>query len=185
MGEFRDFRWAIIASQQKNLRQVALALNIRQSTLSRRLRDLEHRLRAPLFERHKGGTRPTTAGRAFLESARRIVEETEPAFRRHKTQCAGESGRLTIGVYASLSTGNFVATLTEHQRRFPEVDVPMVDDGRERLLGDLAVNTIDIAIMAACGLGWDDLRLRLWSKRVIVAMTAAYPLSVRSVLRWP
>jgi DNA-binding transcriptional LysR family regulator len=185
MAELRDFRWAIIASQHKSLRQAALALNTRQSTLSRRLRDLEHRLGAPLFERTNGGTRPTTAGRAFLESARRIVEETETAFRRHKTQCAGKSGRLTIGVYASLSTGNLRATLTEHQRRFPEVDVRMVDGGRERLLGDLAANTIDIAIMTAWGLGWSDRRLSLWSERVIVAMEAAYPLSARHVLRWP
>jgi DNA-binding transcriptional LysR family regulator len=42
--EFRDLRWAIIRSQHRSLRQAAMALNIRQSTLSRRLRDMERRL---------------------------------------------------------------------------------------------------------------------------------------------
>ncbi len=90
MSELGDFRWAIVASQHESLRQAALALNIRQSTLSRRLRDLEHRLGAPLFERTNAGTRPTAVGLEFLESARRIVEETDTAFRRLKTQCRGE-----------------------------------------------------------------------------------------------
>jgi DNA-binding transcriptional LysR family regulator len=75
--ELRELRWAIVASQRRSLRRAAEALNIRQSTLSRCLRDLEYKLGAALFERTNGGTRPTTEGLEFLESARRIVEETE------------------------------------------------------------------------------------------------------------
>jgi hypothetical protein len=40
--ELRDLRLAVIASQHRSLRQAAEAISIRQSTLSRRLRD--HRL---------------------------------------------------------------------------------------------------------------------------------------------
>jgi hypothetical protein len=68
--EFRDLEWAIIASHHRSLRQAAEALDIRQSTLSRRLRDMEARLGAKLFERTNGGTRPTIAGREFLASAK-------------------------------------------------------------------------------------------------------------------
>jgi len=57
---------------------------------------------------------------------------------------------LTIGIYASLATGNLSATLTEYHRLFPDVDVHTIDGGHERLLGDLAANTIDVAIMTAC-----------------------------------
>ena len=70
-------RWAITPAQYRSLHQAADALNIRQSTLSRGLRDLEEQLSAVLFERTNGGTRPTIAGQEFLEAARRIVEETE------------------------------------------------------------------------------------------------------------
>jgi len=41
---------AIAASQRRSLRQAAEALNIRQSTLSRRLRALWYQLGAVLFE---------------------------------------------------------------------------------------------------------------------------------------
>ena len=67
--ELSDLRRAIAVSQHRSLRQAAQTLNIRQSTLSRRLRDIEYRLGACLFERTNGGTRPTAIGLEFLEVA--------------------------------------------------------------------------------------------------------------------
>jgi DNA-binding transcriptional LysR family regulator len=82
----------MVASQHRSLRRAAEALNIRQSTLSRRLRDLEYRLEAELFERTNGGTRPTMIGREFSETARRIIEETDAAFARLKAMSSGQAG---------------------------------------------------------------------------------------------
>ncbi|WFU85579.1 LysR family transcriptional regulator [Bradyrhizobium sp. CIAT3101] len=47
--EFRDLRWAIVASQHRSLRQAAEALRIKQPTLSRCLRNLEHVVASPLL----------------------------------------------------------------------------------------------------------------------------------------
>jgi len=125
--ELKDLRWAIIATQHRSLRQAAERLNIRQSTLSRRLRSMEAMLGVQLFERTNGGTRPTIEGLEFLEAARRIIEERESITARLKTRSRGESGRLTIGVHASLSAGNLRATLIEYRRRFPDVEAHLVD----------------------------------------------------------
>ncbi|PWB84580.1 MAG: LysR family transcriptional regulator, partial [Methylocystaceae bacterium] len=80
--EIRDMKWAIVASQHRSLRQAAETLNVRQSTLSRCLRDLEHEVGVELFERTNGGTRPTLVGREFLEAAQRIVEDTDSTLHR-------------------------------------------------------------------------------------------------------
>ncbi|WP_156330227.1 LysR family transcriptional regulator, partial [Bosea vaviloviae] len=74
--ELQKMQWAITVSQFRSLRQAAEKLNVRQSTLSRRMRDLEQEVGATLFERTNGGTRLTPAGQEFLETARRIIEET-------------------------------------------------------------------------------------------------------------
>lgn len=42
--ELRDLRLALVTSQHRSLRQAAEALNIRQSTLSRRLHEIERQL---------------------------------------------------------------------------------------------------------------------------------------------
>jgi DNA-binding transcriptional LysR family regulator len=169
--ELRALRWAIIAAQYKSLRQAAETLNIRQSTLSRGLRDLEHQLGAILFERTKGGARPTLAGEEFLDAARRIIKEAEAIAARVKMRSRGESGRLAIGVHASLSAGNLRATLIEHRRRFPEVHTHLVDGSSNDLISNLANSNIDVASVVgdhATGdhATWDGRSLSVWSERV-------------------
>ena len=153
--ELRALRWAIIAAQHKSRRRAAETLNIRQSTLSRGLRDLEHQLGAILFERTNGGTRPTLAGEEFLDAARRIIKEAEAIAARVKMRSRGESGRLTIGVHASLSAGNLRATLIEHRRRFPEVHTHLVDGSSNDLISNLANSNIDVAFVAGDNATWD------------------------------
>lgn len=182
--ELRDLKWAITASQHRSLRRAAEALNIRQSTLSRRLRDLEGRLGAELFERTNGGTHPTIVGKEFLETARRIVEETDAAFARLKAMSSGQAGRLTVGVYVSLATGNLRATLAEYHRRFPEVGVHTVDGAHDRLLSDTITSMVDVAIMTTYYPGWDDRKLPLWSERVIAALPEGHPLTKKPVIQW-
>lgn len=84
--ELRDLRWAVVASQHRSLRQAAQVLNVRKSTLSRRLRFIEGRLGAELFLRSNGGTHVTVAGLEFLDRARRILEDTSIAFRKLKAR---------------------------------------------------------------------------------------------------
>lgn len=123
-------------------------------------------------------------GREFLETARRIVEETDAAFARLKAMSSGQAGRLTIGVYVSLATGNLRATLAEYHRRFPEVDVLTVDGAHDRLLCNMITGSVDVAIMTTHHPGWDVRKLPLWSERVIAALPEGHPLADRSLLHW-
>ncbi|WPP03928.1 LysR family transcriptional regulator [Methylocella tundrae] len=182
--ELRDLRWALVAARHRSLRQAAETLNIRQSTLSRCLRDLEHKLDATLFERTNGGTRPTIEGQEFLDAARRIVEETEAITTRLKTRSRGESGRLTIGVHASLSAGNLRATLLDHRHRFPDVDTHLVDGSSDHLISDLANSAIDVAFVAENTPTWSDRLLSVWSERVVVALPENHPLTARDAVHW-
>ena len=140
--ELHDLRWAIVASQHRSLRQAAEALNVRQSTLSRRLRSLESMLGVQLFQRTNGGTRPTIEGLEFLDAARRIVGEAETITARLKSRSRGESGSLTIGIHASLSAGNLRATLIEYRKRFPDVDAHLIDGSSDQLMADLRVQRL-------------------------------------------
>jgi DNA-binding transcriptional LysR family regulator len=182
--ELSDLRLAVVTSKHRSLRQAAEALNIRQSTLSRRLHEIERRLGVMLFERTNGGTRLTMVGLEFIASAKRILDEVDTELRRLRSRSRGELGLLTIGVHASPSAGNMHATLVDYHRRFPDVDVRTVDGSHERLLCDLASNAVDIAIMAGHATAWDDRMLPLWSERVIVAFPEHHPLGHNPRIRW-
>ena len=184
MVELRDLRWAITASQHRSLRRAAEVLNVRQSTLSRRLRDMERRLGVLLFERTNGGTRLTAAGQEFIETARQIIADTDAALARLTARGRGESGQLVLGVCTALAAGNLRVTLMEYQRRYPDIGIHGVDGSRVRLLSDLSVGAVDIAIMAAGRVAWEGKNLLLWSERVIVALPEGHPLAANSVIRW-
>ena len=177
-------RWAITTAQHRSLRQAADALNIRQSTLSRSLNGLEYQLGATLFERTNGGTRPTAVGQEFLDAARIIVDETDAITARLKTRSRGESGRLTIGVHASLSAGNLKATLVEYRRRFPGVDICLVDGSSDHLISKISSAAIDVAFVAEGNPRWHDKSLSVWSERLVVALPEDHPLSTWDALHW-
>lgn len=182
--EFRDLRWALAASRHRSLRQAAETLNVRQSTLSRRLRALEYQVGAELFDRSNVGTRPTQVGQEFLEAAQRIVDDTDSTLRRVKSRYRGESGELRIGVCTSLSTGNLRSTLIEHRRRFEAVEVHTIEGERERLLGEVTAGAIDVAITTNSRSTWNYRKLPLWSERAIVALPEQHPLSDHPVIKW-
>ena len=182
--ELQDLRWAITATQHRSLRQAAETLNIRQSTLSRRLRSLESMLGVQLFQRTNGGTRPTIEGLEFLDAARRIIGEAETITARLKSRSRGESGSLTIGIHTSLSAGNLRATLIEYRKRFPDVEAHLVDGSSDQLMTDLASSAADIAFVAEGHTRWDGRSLPVWSERVVVALPEDHPLSRRETIHW-
>jgi DNA-binding transcriptional LysR family regulator len=182
--ELRDIRWAVITSQYRSLRQAADALNVRQSTLSRGLRDLEICLGAALFERTNGGTHPTVEGQEFLEAAKRIIKELDTIAVRLKSRSRGESGRLTIGVHTSLAAGNLRATLIEYRRRVPDVESHLVDGSSDHLISDLANAAIDVALVAESEPSWQDRSLPVWSERIVVAMPDNHPFGGHEVVHW-
>lgn len=184
MFDLRDMKWAIAASEYRSLRRAAEALHVLQPTLSRRLRCLEERLGTRLFERGNSGTRPTEDGRDFLDAARRIISEVDAIAIRFQARSRGESGRLTMGVCASFSTGNLYATLIDYRHRFPGVDLRVVDRARGLLLSDVAASRVDIAIAMEARPERDLCVLPLWTERVVAALPKDHPLAAYPVLRW-
>ena len=84
---------------------------------------------------------PTDLGQEFLDSAPRIIEETEALAGRLRVRSRGGRGRLAVGVHASLAAGNLRATLIEHRRRVPDVETQMVDGSSDRLMADRFAGT--------------------------------------------
>ena len=183
--ELRDIRWAVTASRFRSLRQAAQVLNVRESNLSRRLKDLEYWLGVELFERSAKGTRLTAAGEEFIAMAQHILAETDAAFARMKARGRGEIGDLVIGICMALSVGNLRTTLAEYGRQHDGVEVHSVDGSRSRLLADLTSGGIDVFLTAEGHSTWAGGSQSLWSERVMVALPVDHVLCSISLIRWP
>jgi DNA-binding transcriptional LysR family regulator len=94
--DIRLFHYALASAGHGSFRRAAAALNLQQSTLSRGVRILEHRVGAALFERSHAGIRLTPAGERFLEEAALGFDHLERATQRIRAAQRGEGGEITV-----------------------------------------------------------------------------------------
>ena len=177
-------RYAVAAADHGSFRQAAEALLLPQTKLSRCIRQLEERIEMTVFERSSGGVRATQAGRDFLRMARSILEQMDTLMASAHSAGRGEVGRLAIGFYTSLSAGNLRATLVDYARRFPQIQVRMIESSRTRLTTALRNGAIDAAIVTGQTPLLDSQIMPLWSERVMAALPEAHRLADGETVYW-
>lgn len=182
--ELQHLQYAVAAAEHGSLRQAAEALLVRQSTLSRCVRQLEQSIGVIVFDRSSGGVRATHAGRHFLRIARSILEQMDALVTHTHSTGRGEAGKLTVGFYTSLSAGNLRATLTDFKQRFPKVELGMAERSRARLVAALRNGALDIAIVTGDAPIQDNKALSLWSERTLVALPKGHSLADREAVYW-
>ena len=177
-------RYAITATELGSFRQAAELLSVRQSTLSRVIRQLEYSIGMAIFERSSGGIKPTAPGQSFLRMAKIILEQVDALVIAAKSNGRGEAGRLAIGFYSSLSAGNLRATLVDFRQRFPQIEITMVESSRTRLVTALRNGAIDLAIVTGEAPLLDTKSMLLWSERILVALPETHQLVANATIRW-
>jgi DNA-binding transcriptional LysR family regulator len=118
-------------------------LNMPVATVSRRISDLEDRLRARLLHRTSRRLSLTDAGQTYLASARQILEQVDQAERLAAGEYAAPRGSLVVGCYVAFGRMLLLPLITEFLAAFPDVDV------RLRLTDshiDLVDTDIDVAL---------------------------------------
>ena len=182
--ELRHLRYVIAAGKYRSFRQAATSLYLKQSTLSRRIHQLEDELGVLLFTRHSGGVRPTTAGHEFLRRAKRITEEVQTMTALAKAGSRGEAGQLSVGFYTSLSAGHLRASLSDYMARYPTVSVSAFEGPRDNLSAELDSGALDIVIVSGEVGVRAGIVLPLWAERIMVALPEQHRLAAHEIVYW-
>ena len=177
-------RYAIAAANEGSFRRAAELLLVRQSTLSRCIRQLEHQIGANIFERSSSGITPTLSGSSFLHEARSILDQFDSLVTTAHRASRGEVGRLSIGFYTSLSAGHLRATLLDFRRRFPDVKLEMVGNSLSGVTTVLRRSKIDVAIITGEAPRKNGGTLPLWSERVLLALPEDHTLADKEAIYW-
>lgn len=119
-----------------------------------------------------------------MHLAKTVLEQMDTLAQKARMGEQGKLGRLSIGFYTSISTGNLRGTLIEYARRFPEINIGMLEGSRASLATALRSRTIDVAIVTGDRPLIGSKSIPLWSERILVVLPKAHKLAAREAVSW-
>lgn len=180
----RHLQFVVAAARHGSLRRAAEALHIRQSTVSRTIREIEEHLRVVLFVRSSGGVRPTSAGAEFIATAKRLLDDFEALVLRARALSRGTAGWLSIGLQSSHAVARLRPVLLDYAHECPGVDIRLTARPKSNLLSDLTTDALDVAFIT--GRANDEVlnSLSLWSERILLVVPETHSLASRGYANW-
>lgn len=182
--DLRNLRCALVAAERGSFRRAAGELGLQQSTVSRRVQLLEHRLGAKIFERHSSGIRATPAGARFLHAAAEGADHFRRAAEAFPSINRGSGGELRIGLFASLASGFLAETIEQYLAFHSEIDVQLEENTGRRNMSRVVSGNLDIAFVTGAPAVKGCETLQLWQERIFVALPSKHKFAAKTELAW-
>jgi len=149
LPEIRLLKAAIALAEELNFSRAAERLRIEQSTLSKRIVELESQIDLRLFERNHQTVELTYAGRYFVEDARSAVLYAERAVADARAALRGADEVLHIG--RSVYADPYLVTAIQSIRLplFPGLKVKLWSNFSHELARMVAAGKLDLALVLA------------------------------------
>ena len=144
--EIRLLQAAITLAEELNFSRAAERLRIDQSTLSKRILELEHQLDAQLFERNHQKVKPTDAGNKFVEEARQAMAHIERAVVSARADSGGDSEVLHVGRSTYTDPWLVSMILAVHLPFYPGLRIQWSSNYSHELAREVLAGTLDLAL---------------------------------------
>lgn len=144
--DLRHLQTFVTVAETLHFGAAAEQLRVAQPQVSRRIRQLEEELRAPLFHRDRRHVRLTQAGAVFLADARRLLDDARAARERARETALGRRGRLNLTLVSNAMLGGLPAALADFHRQYPDVTLHFAEVGSGLQLQAVARGACDVAI---------------------------------------
>ncbi len=145
--EFRQLEYFVAVAEEANFTRAAERVHISQSGVSAQVRQLEHDLGAPLFDRSGRRATLTSAGVAALPHARAALAAVT-AVRQAVDEVNGlVRGELVVGMVTACTVTGLFDALSAFHRAHPGVGITLLEDASDRLVEALRAGTVDVALV--------------------------------------
>lgn len=167
----------IAVAEALSFRRAAERLSIDQSALSRRIKDLEHRIGCQLLNRTTHAVRLTDAGRSFYDANLSLVRDLGAAVDRARRIADGQNGSLSIAYMTFAAIRLLPEALRRYGAAHPDVAVSLVYERTQGQKLSLARGEVDIGLMLGPFEHADFETADLVRERLVVLMPAGHPLA--------
>lgn len=180
----RHLHYFVAVAELGSIRKASRALGIAQSSISRRIRDMEDELGASLFHRSRSGVVLTHAGKRFLPRARAALRQIAAGV--HEVSAAGKvtSGQIRIGIFSSLAAGFLPALLKAYHEQYPEIEIHLKDANPAEHVAAVRNLRLDLAFITGSQPHEGCESEVLWHERVFAVLPESHPLAPQQLLEW-
>jgi LysR family transcriptional regulator of abg operon len=125
--KLHHFSEVVAIAERGSIRAAARHLGVAQPALTRSLAELEHELKAPLFERRSRGVVATPLGEAFVRRATLVLQEIRRT-REEVDQLRGAAtGNVTVGLSIAAHMALLPSALRPFRARYPDVRLHIIE----------------------------------------------------------
>lgn len=135
--DLRQARTFVAVAELGTISRAAENLRIAQPALSRQIRNLEQELALKLFDRVGGRLRLTSQGEQLLGDCRGLLNHASAVRERAQSLRHEQSGVLKVAAAPANIQSLFADFLHRYAKRFPKVEVKLIDEHGPATLGML------------------------------------------------
>ena len=144
----RQLEGLVAIADHGTFRRAATALGITQPALSVQIQAAEALLGIQVFERDRRSVLVTPAGEEVIGRARLALEAIDGVVDAAHRRGEPLVGPLRLGVIPTIAPYWLPALLPEVRRKFPRLELILIEDQTARLLAQLASGQLDAAFLA-------------------------------------
>ncbi len=175
--DLRDFQYFVAIAETGSFSKAAMAHNIAQSALSRRIRDLELELGVTLFYRNGRGVIVTEIGETLLTRARRVLADVAQIRVEIGATNATLQGVVTLGVPPSVGLVLLSPLLSQIRADYPGIQMRVLEGFSGHVAEWLASGRVDLAVLYKLRAGtFPDAEHLLFEDMFLVSARHAPPL---------
>jgi DNA-binding transcriptional LysR family regulator len=178
-----DLQAMVAVVEQGGFRAAALALNLSQPALSRRVSKLEEALGVQLFERTTRRVALTLVGREFYGRAVEILQGVEASLH-NISDLSLSLGEVTVACVPSVAHNFLPPVMQRFHLQFPRIRLRIVDEGANAVLNTVARGDADFGVNF---LGSDEPGIDfepILHERFVMACRFDHPLATRRTVSW-
>lgn len=143
----KQMRYAVAVADTGHFGRAAATCNISQPALSQQIQAIEEECGTSLFDRLRGGARPTPFGTEFISRARRVLDSVD-ALEAFAEGHAGQPDRpIRFGLIPTVAPYLLPEIFPALTKGLPNLDFTVSENRTDALLAGLIDGSLDVALI--------------------------------------
>ncbi|GEO68325.1 LysR family transcriptional regulator [Levilactobacillus acidifarinae] len=141
---FQQMQYFIAIVKNHSFTQAAVDCHISQSAISQQMKELENRLGVKLLDRRGRSFTVTVAGQYFYTHSQAILADVTQLVDQTVKMAQPDTVELRVGYLRSFGTTEFLQTVAQFSKEFPQVKVKITSGSHEDLYELLRTNQVEL-----------------------------------------